>query len=1729
MGCWGSRCEIEYGAGGVVTVTDALGRVTVDGYNGYGALAVQRDAAGASQRTYDGYLNWNATTDANGHTTHYVYNRMGQPERVEDPLGNVTRMAYDDLGHLTAVTDALGYVTRYEYEGNLPITTTDALGGVVVNAYDERGLLVRVVDHGVTTTYGYDDWGQLTVMTDALGNVTTYGYDAVGRLITITEYATRTTVNAYDAADNLIRVTENVLPGYPQNWQETYNLVTEYGYDAVGNLVAVTDTLGRVTRYDYDAAKRLVRTVENDLPGYPQNWQDTYNIVTQYGYDAVGNQTHVTDTLGYVTRNGYDEANRLIRTTVNYSPTVGANHEDEWNITTWYGYDAVGNRIAVTDTLGHVTRYEYDALNRLVAVTDPLSGTTRYGYDALGRQAVITDATGVATHFAYDALGRLIETCDALGNCTDYGYDGLGNRTVMTDGNGVVTRYEYDGLSRLTAVVESAQPGQAADHQTNVRTRYGYDALGNRTVISDANGHAAHYVYDVLGRLTAEVDPLGHVTAYSYDALGRTTAITEADGIVTRYAYDALSRLTAVQYPTATVAYAYDPLGHRVVMTDATGVTTYVYDALGRPMAITSPPTGTVGYRYDALGNRTRLIYPDGRVVTNTYDALSRLSQVTTWDGQITRYFYDPAGRVLRRTLPNGVTTTYGYEGAGRLVNLTHEGRYWVLAAYTYTLDGVGNRVGVVERVLPPARPNLLPLVMRNAGGGGTVRVGKSEPGLLPEVFRSPLGLPQPEPFVSPLAPPESSHRPGGLLQAGLLLPDPLLLLLAPLALGSAAWQRKRWRWATAPAGVLLVVAVVAIGAALGGPVEAEGIQVLYSSSGERTITYDYDPLYRLTSAEYSTGERYEYAYDAVGNRTVYSETTPDGTRTTPYEYDTADRLTSVDGVAYTWDNRGNQTSNGTLTFAYDAANRLVGVSGGGAEVAYGYNGDGLRVWRTANGQTSRYTWDLAGGLPQLLSDGETLYVPGVGQYRDGEWTYTLADGLGSVRQLADGQGYVVQRYDYSPFGQVMAAEGGWANPLRYSGEQWDADAGLLYLRARWYDPATGRFLTRDPFPGLAALPQTQHPYVYVGNNPVNLVDPSGRYGRDVHYELTYNLVREEALKRGLSEIYAEYLAEQIATANQGVDNWGADNSLWSPMHWYTRVEAETLLEAAVRSGDPVEFGRALHAFQDYYSHRSRGYTIPGGLIGMGVYLNGCINYGEEFNWGGLALSFVDYGHGFSKVAHWVTLGLMPDTDIYDPSSSARDREMRERTRWWIQEFLNGYQPTGGGLAPFGASIFPFAALVRLFTVLDSDESGPDEWPMEGRDPQHTNANPAVTTLPEPHIRWSRELGLGGLWVSPVVVDGVVYLASGDKYVYALEARSSRRIWRFRMAGEPWSLAVVKGVVYVAEQSALYGLDATTGEMLWEFQPGTPAFTTLVAVNGRVYAGAVDHGVYALDAVSGELRWAFDTGNNFQICLTANNGIVYALSQEEPPYRTPEHARLDALDAESGHQVWGFEFAEEVAFHSCPVVAEGLVYIGSGEAYTRGIRLPAYVYALDAATGEERWRFRPDDSTVVIESLLSPAVASGVAYVVARQYTAPGSGDFERWSTLYAVDALTGEMLWSSRVDGRYGQIGFPPIVAGGQVYAGTEYGWVLALDAASGARVWELDVGRGNDIGASPVVVNGAMYVVSTNQVYALGSATDGDKGPEWPCGIVLAMGMAGGAVFVLLMVGWIAKRRGD
>ena len=258
------------------------------------------------------------------------------------------------------------------------------------------------------------------------------------------------------------------------------------------------------------------------------------------------------------------------------------------------------------------------------------------------------------------------------------------------------------------------------------------------------------------------------------------------------------------------------------------------------------------------------------------------------------------------------------------------------------------------------------------------------------------------------------------------------------------------------------------------------------------TTSYNYDALDRLTSVSYPNADTVSYGYDAAGNRTSL---TRNGTTTTN-TFDAANRLTASGADTYTYDANGNQTGKTaggvTTTYSYDPLDRLTGI-GGPVTASYAYNGDGLRVSKTVGGTTTSYTWDVL-RLPVVLSDGNE-YVWGhdlISQVTSaGAATYAHADGLGSIRLLTDSAGTVVGTQQYDAFG-AGRAQSGVQLPFSYTGEQVDAESGLVYLRARYMDPATRRFLTVDPFPGYGTAPTTQHAYAYVGNNPLQWIDPTG-------------------------------------------------------------------------------------------------------------------------------------------------------------------------------------------------------------------------------------------------------------------------------------------------------------------------------------------------------------------------------------------------------------------------------------------------------------------------------------------------------------------------------------------------------------------------------------------------------------------------------------------------------------
>jgi RHS repeat-associated protein len=268
------------------------------------------------------------------------------------------------------------------------------------------------------------------------------------------------------------------------------------------------------------------------------------------------------------------------------------------------------------------------------------------------------------------------------------------------------------------------------------------------------------------------------------------------------------------------------------------------------------------------------------------------------------------------------------------------------------------------------------------------------------------------------------------------------------------------------------------------------------------TTSYTYDDLYRLTEVSYPSGSpaNVSYTYDPMGNRLSMTQ---DGV-TTNYNYDAADRLTSTTGglaMTFTWDDNGQMLSKGSQTFNWDAFGRMTNLTNDGTNASYIYNGDGVRVSHTVNGSATSYLQDLAAGLPMVVAQttgSDTLrYVNGldlIAQVDGTNPSYYHADGLGSTRVMTDTSGVQSAAYTYDAFGSVRTQIGGNGNQFTYAGEQVDPEAGLVFLRARYYDPAEARFLSKDPFVGQINNPQSLNRYPYTQNNPVRYTDPKGEF-----------------------------------------------------------------------------------------------------------------------------------------------------------------------------------------------------------------------------------------------------------------------------------------------------------------------------------------------------------------------------------------------------------------------------------------------------------------------------------------------------------------------------------------------------------------------------------------------------------------------------------------------------------
>ena len=877
------------------------------------------------------------------------------------------------------------------------------------------------------TQYLFNVAGYLKKVTDTNGNATVLTLNAQNYVTRITDATGRYLTVSVDANNRFTGVTDPM----GRTWTFTRNAnddLTSVGWPSLGDGNAYADG------FSYDANHHI--TLQADRRG--KSWSYAYNLdgslasvtdplahATTYGYGS--SATNVTDALGYASIHNY--AGGKLTSQVDASGfSVSFN-----------AYDAQNNVTSLTDGRGKTSTRTFDAMGNVLASTDPRGKTTTFTYNALSEPLTVTDPLGHATVKTYDAAGNLLTVKNAL------------NKTVVTNSYG-----PYGLLSSST------------------------NALGASTT----------YTYNTNGNVSGSTDPTGVGVSVSYDALGRATSATDAAGTTATTTYDAWGRAVAKGHPngtggTASTGTAYLPTGQVLSTTDELGrSSTMAYDNAGKLASVTNPRGDVETYSYDAAGRRTSVTNGRGKTRTYVLDARGEVTSISLPDGTVESRAYDGTGHVTATTNGLGQTILYGFDDAGRQTLVD----YPTGTDTTFAYDDANRRTG-----------------MTDATGTTTWSYDAAD---RPTVFSAPQG--------SQTSGYDDAGRRTSLTGTALARYWTYDAAGRVKTLANESTETTTYAYdgagrlasttlangqvSTYGYDVLSRTVAVTHRASAGGTTISSETDV-YNPVGNllsktvdgTTTTFGYDNADQLT-AESKPGYSAGYAYDANGNRT--SKTLNGVTQT--YFVDDGDKLTAITQggttvKGYGYDAAGRTTSvtssAGTTTLTYDFESRVKTIVGPGVSNSFTYNGLDTRTGKVDSSGTATYRRDGAGVTAPVLGDGAAVYTPGVSQRRAGATTYDLPDRLGSATRQTDAAKATTATRSYDAFGMILASTGAPKGPFGFagsSGYQEDGDTGLKLLGHRYYDPSTGRFLTRDP------ITDGRNWYAYCSNNPLMNVDPSG-------------------------------------------------------------------------------------------------------------------------------------------------------------------------------------------------------------------------------------------------------------------------------------------------------------------------------------------------------------------------------------------------------------------------------------------------------------------------------------------------------------------------------------------------------------------------------------------------------------------------------------------------------------
>ncbi len=701
--------------------------------------------------------------------------------------------------------------------------------------------------------------------------------------------------------------------------------------------------------------------------------------------------------------------------------------------------------------------------------TDANGNVTGYSYNSVGWRTAVNYPSGWAdTSISYSSLGNgLVQTTSRGTERVTTTYDGLHRpilvrRQALSGGGGnIYAATEHDHLGRITFL-----SWPSASSNPTAGTTTSYDALGRITSESETVSPFATTSYEYLnGNKTRVTDALGNSTTSTFSGYGNSSdgnivKIEQPLDITTELSYDLNGYLTSARQHGSHNGYVVDQTQH------------YYYDSRYRLCRHSVPESNDTLYEYDLANQLVGTArgqspgsgcasLPVNAKIQNVYDSIGRLSQINYPDSSPDISFnYDGNGNTT--SVARGTTNwTYAYNGLNLLTSET-----LVVDGRTYSTSYQYNSNGFLNQQTTPAS-----------------RV----------ITYAPDGLGRPTSLIA-----------GSTTYASAITYHPNEYLKS-LNYGNGhaltTTQNPRLQLAT-----LIVQKGATKAVSLNYDYDAVGrvtqINDLAVSGNNKSLTYD--AVNRLTYATGSWGTA-AYTYDSLGNLRRKSV----GSRLVQTQYNGLNRLTSVSDTGsggawkpYSYDARGNVTSNTRLSFTYDLSNQPTAISGD-ASGSFSYDGHHRRVKQNLDGETIYSVYSKNGTLlyrDNITTNKATDYLrvatTQVARIENSAITYTHGDHLGSPISATNTAGTVLWRENYLPFGEKTLDPSGNQDDEGFTGHISDAATGLTYMQARYFDPVIGRFMAVDPAQFAADQPMSFNRYSYGNNNPYSYQDPDGRVAK---------------------------------------------------------------------------------------------------------------------------------------------------------------------------------------------------------------------------------------------------------------------------------------------------------------------------------------------------------------------------------------------------------------------------------------------------------------------------------------------------------------------------------------------------------------------------------------------------------------------------------------------------------